>query len=737
MMSFVPPFVARDRREAVGRRRLAVTPEIGAAKIQRGNSMRIMRHSRAFLLAGFASFIAVPAAAQTQPASDPAVVPAPQPATAGTARIYTPADFARFAPKNAYDMLVNVPGFSIRGASNERGLGQASENVLINGQRIANKSGGAIDELQKISASNVERIEIVDASTLGIAGLSGQVANVLIKAVKKSSGQFEWRPDFRAHYSKPNLFRGSVSYSGDKGPVNYTLSVKNQAGRGAYGGPVTIADPDGVIYENRHQVIHSESDLVTFSSKFGLDGPGSSKGNLTLSYTPYWAPYSNVERRVRTDGNDRTRSTKQVLDGWYYDINADYDFALGPGRLKLIGVRHFDHEPTVTTQITTFDSGADDIGDRFSRDARISETVGRAEYGWKTGKNDWQISLERAYNKLDQRGGRFFLNSEGEFEEIPFPEGSGTVDEIRYEGIGTFSRPLAKNLDLQIAGGGEISTLRRVDGNVPARKFFRPKGSVTLGWRPAKDWDASFKLRRRVGQISFYDFLSQPNLQQDRENSGNPDLVPPQSWEAETEIGHELGPWGKTRLKLYAHKIEDIIDIIPIGEDGESRGNIDKAHRFGVEWKGTWLFDKLGWKGAKLDLTLGIEKTSVKDPLTGDKRPISGSQDRWAEMSLRHDIPNSNFAWGASANYGHVTKTYFLTEIGRGWEGPVFADIFVENKNVMGLTVRAAVGNVLNARHRFDRVVYDGRRDTDPVLFTQRQNQLIGPIFSFMVKGNF
>src|SRR6476619_6813709 len=52
-------------------------------------------------------------------------------------QVYTPADFARFAPKTAYDMLVQVPSFSIRGADTERGLGQASENVLINGQRIA------------------------------------------------------------------------------------------------------------------------------------------------------------------------------------------------------------------------------------------------------------------------------------------------------------------------------------------------------------------------------------------------------------------------------------------------------------------------------------------------------------------------------------------------------------------------------------------------------------------------
>jgi opacity protein-like surface antigen len=697
-----------------------------------------LSRSRLRFLSGIALLMPVPAAAQSGPAApDPAVAPAPQAATAGNRRVFTPADFARFAPKTAYDMLVQVPGFTIRSADQERGLGQASENVLINGQRIANKSGGATDELRRISAANVERIELVEAASLGIAGLSGQVANVIVKAVEKSSGQFEWRPDVRAHYAEPNLFRGSASYSGKEGPVDYTFSIKDDAGRGAYGGPVRIYDANGVNFENRHEVLHNESELVTMQGKFKLDGPGSSIGNLTLAYTPYWNPGHREDRRIRLDNDNRSRVTDNELKGWYYDVNADYEFRLGPGRLKLIGLRHFDHEPFIQTQVTTFDSGADAVGIRFVRDSRIAETVGRAEYGWKTGKNDWQLSFERAFNSLDQRGGLFELNSDGEFDEVPFPDGSGKVQEVRYEAIGTFSRPLSPKLDLQIAAGGEISNLERVDGDTPPRKFFRPKGSLTLGWRPAKGWDASLKLRRRVGQISFYDFLAQPKLEQDRENSGNPNLVPPQSWEVEAEVGRELGAWGKTRLKLYAHKIEDIIDIIPIGDDGEAIGNLPHATKFGMESTSTLLLDPVGWKGAKLDLTLGFESTSVRDPLTNEKRAISGTLDRWASMSLRHDIPNSKIAWGINASHEHYAKTFFLTEVGRSWEGPVFADIFVEHKDLMGMTVRFTAGNVLNARHRFDRVVFDGRRERDPVDFIQKNNQLIGPIFSLSVRGTF
>jgi len=80
--------------------------------------MPVLRSIRAVLLLGTSVGLASPAFAQ---------IPAPsQAAPAPNKRIYAAADFARFAPKTAYDMLVQVPSFTIRTAdTTERGLGQA------------------------------------------------------------------------------------------------------------------------------------------------------------------------------------------------------------------------------------------------------------------------------------------------------------------------------------------------------------------------------------------------------------------------------------------------------------------------------------------------------------------------------------------------------------------------------------------------------------------------------------
>ena len=145
-----------------------------------------MRDFRARLALGaLVAGLASPAWAQeTGDAPPPVPTEAPAPDAAQPVegrRIYTPADFTRFAPKNAFDMLRNVPGFQIRENETLRGLGQQTGNILFNGERPSNKSDFFFIQLQRIPAANVSRIEIVDGSTLDIPGLSGQVAKIVFK----------------------------------------------------------------------------------------------------------------------------------------------------------------------------------------------------------------------------------------------------------------------------------------------------------------------------------------------------------------------------------------------------------------------------------------------------------------------------------------------------------------------------------------------------------------------------
>jgi hypothetical protein len=657
------------------------------------------------------------------------------PAAVEGSKTFLPADFARFAPRNALDMLRNVPGFTIREATQERGLGTATGNVLINGQRISGKSNDVLTELGRIPASNVTRIEIRDAATLNVPGLSGQIANVIVKA-DAMSGQFAWRPEFRQRNTEPLLTRGEVSVSGKLGKIDYNVGLQNQSSHSGANGRTNIFNAAGEFIEHRNDVWTGSVENPKASARLTWDGPGGSVANLNASYQLFYYDYRELGERTGPGLIDRLRRGTNDEDYWAIEVGGDYEFALVGGRLKLIGLFRTDHDLFGQGVRTVFDSADPDTGSRFAQVADTDERIARAEYRWKWGKSDFQISGEAAFNSLDNVNHLFALDSVGDFIEIPLPGGTATVKEDRYEVMASLGRPLSSKLTLQLAAGAEYSNLRQIGAGGLARTFWRPKGLFSAAWKASPRLDVNFKLQRRVGQLNFGDFLATVNLTDDRQNAGNVELVPTQSWEADLEATRNLGRYGTTTLRLYGRLYDDIIDIVPIGPDGESPGNIDHASAWGAEWKTTFNFDPMGWRGAKLDARFQLQQTRVEDPLTHESRRISNSLMQSFDISLRHDIPGSDWAWGGNANYALSALNYRLTEVGRQWEGPVWASLYVENKDVFGLTVRATVTNIFAATSMWDRTVYQGRR-TGPVAFIEHRDRLIGPIFSFQVRGKF
>ena len=686
------------------------------------------------ILAGSTMSAAVPAGAQETGDAPP---PAPAlPATVEGAKSYTPADFARFAPNTALDMLRQVPGFIIKGQNVERGLGQASGNVLINGQRISGKSNDAVTELGRIPASSVVRIDIVDGATLDIAGLSGEVANIIAKGTGAASGQFEWRPEFRARNTDPILARGSLSVSGESGPFAFTLGLRNDASGGGANGPTLIFDPEGQVIDVREERFASFVSQPKASAGVKYTGPGGSLGNLNLSYQLFRYRFDEISERSGPDQPDRVRRVRTTERERNYEISGDYEFGLGAGRLKLIGLHNFERSPVVTTAVLDFTDESASTGSRFSQAGDETETIGRLEYRWKSGLADWQVSAEAAFNTLDNVSGLFVLQPDGLFEEVPLPGGTAKVSEDRAEVTATYGRPLSGTLSIQVSLGAEYSKLSLSGETSNSRIFYRPKGFISAAWKPSPRLDVNAKLERRVGQLNFFDFLASENLQGGSSNAGNPELVPPQSWEAEVQAVRNLGALGTTSLRLYGRLISDIVDQIPIGDTGEAPGNLDRATVYGLDWKSTIYLAEIGWEGAKLDTLLQLQKSRLDDPLTGESRPISGYTVRYAEASLRYDIPGSDWALGGTGSHFKPAKNFRLGQLIYQNEGPVFMSVYAEHKDVLGLKVRGTLGNILDADSVLDRIVYVGRR-TGPVSFIEERRRKIGPIFSFTVSGAF
>ena len=125
------------------------------------------------------------------------------------------------------------------------------------------------------------------------------------------------------------------------------------------------------------------------------------------------------------------------------------------------------------------------------------------------------------------------------------------------------------------------------------------------------------------------------------------------------------------------------------------------------------------------------------DPFTGLNRPFSYDQEGSFEIDFRHDVPGTDWAWGANLDHFDQAPYARRFEIGREWEGKVFGSLFIEHKDVLGLTVRARANNLLGARDYFRRTVFDGPRPEGAVRFEEYRSRRIGPIFRLTVSGDF
>ena len=649
-------------------------------------------------------------------------------------RIYTPADFARFAPKTALDMVRQVPGFALQAENRERGLGQASGNILINGQRISGKSNDALTALGRIPAAGVVRIEIVDGATLNVAGLSGQVANVIARSTGLS-GQFQWRGEARLRNTKPLLTNGSGSISGSYGRLDYTLGLRNDSFRRGNAGPAEIFSEAGELIDLRQEQALFAGERPRISGNFKYSWPSGSVGNLNLSYERFWFDLTERSAREGAGLPDRLRTLETEQNRSSYEISGDYELAVGPGRLKLIGLRTIEHNPSDTLLVTAFADGTAATGNRFLRVGDEAESVGRAEYRWRGGANDWQLSAEGAFNSLDNASNLFVLLPDSTLAEIPLVGGTGGVTESRYEGAITWGRSLSPQLALQASLGGEYSQLSQTGSFGQTRRFVRPKGFLAAAWKATPRLDINARLERRVGQLNFADFLASANLGRESADAANPDLVPPQSWDGEIEATRNFGGWGTATAKIYSRLISDIIDQIPIGLTQESAGNVDRAMVYGIEWNSTVQLARLGWAGAKVDARFQLQNSSLKDPLTGEPRRISNDLVRSLEINLRHDVPRSDWAWGGQLNQSRRAPAVRLGEISVNYEeSPFSTSLFVEHKNLAGLTVRGSVRNLLGANDSLDRTVFVGRRGS-AISFIEARNRSVGPTFSLSISG--
>jgi hypothetical protein len=644
--------------------------------------------------------------------------------------------FEQYAPRTALDMISQVPGFQLDGGENKRGLGQGGANVLVNGERVTGKADVG-SQLNRITATNVTRIEIVDGASLDIPGLSGQVANIITEN-KGVAGTWSWAPEWRARQAA-NLGHIHLTVSGERGNLTYALEFRNESQRNGLFGPETLADAEGDIFETRDENARFYNEYpgvivdLTWKPK-----PGHT-GTLNAEYNQFNRnnEETSLRRALTPRGENINTLFQSAEDEWNATLGLDYEFPLGPGNLKTTAYYRGEHSPLIS-RFDVFDlSGQQIDGSRFFRTADEGEGILRTEYGW-SGKEgqDWQVAAEGVFNFLDIEDN--FVAFDGTlFDEQPPAEPTSTqrVEEIRTEVTATHSRPLSKKWDIQLSAGAEYSEISQQNGS--SRDYFRPKGFVLATYKPKDKTNIRFRIAREVGQLNFFDFLAVPDLVNGQDRAGNTGLVPQQSWDASVEYDKDFGNGLTFKANVYGSLISDIVDRIPIGDDGDAVGNIDNANQFGIDLDATIKGDNWGFKGTQLDFELDFRDSNVDDPLLGFSRRLNFDKRVFWLARFRHDIPNTDWAYGAQANEYTDAPSFRLNTIEDAtFDGP-FVRTFVEHKDIFGMKVVVTLLNLLDGVEEYERLVFDGRRDQADFSFREFQRREFDLFLNIEFSGTF
>ena len=681
---------------------------------------------------------AVPLAAQAPVGEAPDTAPATQ-ATRTT--VYDAAFFAAYAPRNALDIVRQVPGFQLdTGNSDVRGFAGAAGNVVINGARPSSKAESLDSVLAQIPARRVVRVELGSGSLYGseYSGKS-QVLNVILSA----DGGFDATVtgSLRRRFTGliiPNLSgsatlkRGNSTFSLSAGTENYDTVDE---------GTDILTDPfSGERFEKRRKANHYRPRSPFISGSWALEEAPDKAIHLNGRFQRDTEDFIQINRVYPTGDLDRDDRLFLLLTSPGYELGGDISRPLAGGTIKFVGLANRRHRETQDTILNRID---DEVvgGSEQTTESQRNETIGRLS--WTRAKLagfSFEAGAEVALNTLDSEVGFFIFGPDGEREQIDLPVDDATVREKRAELYIKAGRQIAEGLRLDAGLNYEMSELK-VRGDTTADralKFLKP--SLTLDWKTKSGWHSQFTIRRTVAQLDFYDFISSAELSNDRINGGNANLQPQRAWEARASIDHALFGKGLVKLDLGYDQISMLQDRILIFDDEgnafDAPGNIGTGKRMFASLSIDAPLDRFGLTGAKLKFDGTLQRTTVEDPISGDNRRFTGFFPEWQwTVQFRRDI--GKWAYGMTVGDRDRFSFFRSNEVDTNYNGGPYGTAFVEYRPNPRTTVTFDVDNLFNTRGIRDRLfTFPNRSVPEPSLseFRERNSHVI---FGLQFKRTF
>ncbi|NNE37820.1 MAG: TonB-dependent receptor [Gammaproteobacteria bacterium] len=671
---------------------------------------------------------------------------------------YPASFFQQYNPNNALDMVTQIPGFVISDClsclnaqqeGGRRGFGAALGNVLINDRRPSAKQDSPSAILTRIPAASVDYIQLIRGQVRGI-DLQGQtvVANIILKTDVPAT--VRWETFVRQTFGHGLAPGGSISMIDRIGNIEYNVGANARYSNFGDGGPENIFDANGNLTEARFDDDGGPG-FDGFDVNTYLNGSTYIGENYVTLNTKLSAVVRDelLERSVTPVGGETSTT---VIDTERRNLS----FALGLDAERLLSedligkgiflLYYLDQGPSNGRRDFNPDGNmelltVDDI------DKQTLEAISRLEFtyaGWAN--HSVQFNMEGAFNSLDSA----LLQTEhagGIVSIIDVPGSDSKVEEIR----GDFLLNDTWNKDaisVEFGLGAEISDISQTGDAVLDRSFFFVKPYVNFTYSPSQQQQTRVRFARDVSQLDFNDFVTAVTQRDDDLTGGNPNLKPQATWQAEISHERRFGELGVLTLSVFHDWIDDVEDLLPLSPTLEAPGNIGNGRRWGTDIEATIPLNWTGLQNARIDARLRLQDSTVTDPVTGNKRVLSGvggldpgfsfaNENDWSYLiKFRQDFREAQVSWGGEVGEQAERPRFKVDELDVRSEG-VWFNAFVETTRWFGLRIRVEGINILNYDENRERTFFVGQRDQSPVDSTLVQTFKNGRRINLSISGSF
>ena len=688
------------------------------------------------LLLSAQSGLAQNTASAVQPIADAAAQnPSNADVSANSTVIYTADSFSQYNPITASDMLDRIPGVSLRGggpgSGRGRGLGTGG-NLLINGQRIAGKGNSARDQLDRITAAEVERIEIIrdTSGALNVRGASEVINVILLASQSRSSTTVELVN--RLNHDNTLETGGSVAWSKQVGNFQALVNLE--------------ARPNYENRDNREVRLGPDNGVVgtLFETNIRDQQENTLSSNMSYSLGDHRMQLNALIREgdhprpVRRDFVDFTdaglvnrieeEDVNKEESNW--EVGGDYEYSFDDGsRLSVLFVANNEIRNNVRERYSA-NPAEEGLSKNLFIDSRQErqEFIIQGNYNFSiTETQSLRVGIESADTQLDSSlligsssGTEPASASVGGLSPLLSVSNPGTkVQEIRYEGFAFHNWTLSDRSSLESSLVYETSEISQIGAVNKTRDF--------QFWRPSFDYrfniTENFRFRgtvkRSVSQLSFSSFAATTN-EEDRDLNalaGNPELEPQTSWDYEGQLEYRLpNDGGVISSNISYSDIDNYIGRINATTDPNeplsATGNVAPAKRWAMFNRASIRLNSLSLPNAILGVTLGLFDSEIIDPFLKTKQRIGGRG--FAGINFRHDITSLGLSYGIDyshsiwgGNYDIDIKTITRNDRERS------LDLFVSKVWFEDWTFRLESDNTLGAsrcryRQRFDGTTING-----------------------------